>query len=258
MNYCMYINKSYLKFCKNAITHWNKISKINDILHVYATDLESIEELKNVFQQPNINLIYHNNKNVSQNFETYNTPLFKQLMVDKMICIKECLTNYGECLYFDADVVFFKNIEEDIDTSNDIVFAVDCPNHPYLWVCTGFFYLKNNKKVFNLIEKTIKKQIESNLVEQEAINDIMDISWRKITDKTIVSPGDIRNYNEDDIKLDVFPLNEVFCGWTITNLNNIYQDSLNKNLVKVVHANHTEGDSSKINMLKNMKAWIYE
>ena len=181
MNYCMYINKAYLQFCKNAITHWNKISKETDTLHVYATDLESINELGTHFKEKNINLIYRDNKFVSQDFQDYNTPLFKQLMVDKMLAIKHCLLNFGECLYFDADVVFFKNIEENIDKSNDIVFAVDCPNHPYLWVCTGFFFLKNNEKVFDLIDKTIKKQIEGNLVEQEAINDIMDISWRQIT-----------------------------------------------------------------------------
>ena len=143
------------------------------------------------------------------------------------------------------------------DNKKDIIFAVDCPKHPYLWVCTGFFYLKNNNKVINLIDKTIKKQLESNLVEQEAINDIMDISWRDITDKTEFSFGDIRNYKEDGIDLDIFPLDQVFCGWTLKHMPDIFQNSINKNIIKVLHANHTTGKENKINLLKSVGAWNY-
>ena len=43
-----------------------------------------------------------------------------------------------------------------------------------------------------------------------------------MTNYNSIASGDIRNYKTNDIILDVFPLNQVFCGWTIKNMNNVY------------------------------------
>jgi hypothetical protein len=186
-------------------------------------------------------------KNVSSEFESYNSKNYINLTQTKIEVIKNALEKYEFVHFIDCDVVcinepleeFYKDYEK-----YDIVFQYDCSPSDNLflgWTCTGNMSLRKSYGtdiMLKRIEQYQNSEAHKNKNDQECLYQFFkDLNWE----------NDIRKDN--DCKNFVYPIEKYTNGYMINN------DILDIKNTYFFHANHVVGSVEKIRLLKKINEW---
>jgi lipopolysaccharide biosynthesis glycosyltransferase len=150
---------------KNCIKSLEKIGLKNKVV-VYALDNNSYQCSKNE------NVVTKFKKSNLKKEASHGTKDFYEIMYQKLLVIEEQLKLNKVVIYSDTDIVFLKDISEDINkfinSNYDMLFQSD----KKIWdtkkisgVCAGFMFLKSNNKVINCIKYAQKLMKEIGIIE---------------------------------------------------------------------------------------------
>ena len=154
---------------------------------------------------------------------------FNELCRLKIICILSSLENYNEILWVDSDVVFFKNVLEDIKSyTHDMIFQDDI-----LALCAGFFAVRKTPTTISFLKRVVtiltnKTYAQTNWHDQTVINNLF--------------------IETDNIRIIKLPISEYPCG-------KAYFDNNNRVSALMVHNNYIVGTENKINRFKEYALW---
>tara|TARA_R100000315_G_C5232124_1_gene143179 strand:+ start:1484 stop:2230 length:747 start_codon:yes stop_codon:yes gene_type:complete len=243
VKYITFTTKGSSEICENFLLSTRNVGIEEDIV-VYCLDKESFEKIDSKYKCETILF----ELDVDSNFQEYGKDGFRRITESKIQIILNALQENESLVYTDCDVVFQKNptplvesadelISRDYDV--DIYFASDAP---FMNICTGFMYIKNNEKVHSLFKKyfELSKLYEQNdsrhMYDQEIINQILN-----------------ENILEERIMWSVYPTTFVKNGHQYWN-----EPEKRTGSEAVVHVNFTIGEENKINRLKEANLWYVQ
>jgi hypothetical protein len=253
MNFITITNSGYDFFCDSQIENFSLDFMGSHKLTIYCADENSFSRLSSRIFPINIEIKKIEGQNITGN-HSYLEGRFKELMKLKFpIILNRLKENKDDIWFVDNDVLFLKSpSQEDIDPNKDVIFQADMGEFEHMnsWVCTGCFYLKNNERTINFLEKIIEYQDSVDRGEQEALNDYCK-SW---PDNGPFSPdvvGSILDFKEAN--LGVLPFYLYQNGRLA-----FFYDQYNKHDCVMIHFNHEKDFSKKIENFKKTKNYYFK
>lgn len=178
----------------------------------------------------------------------FGTKDFFEITINKLDIIKDALEKYNQTVvYTDTDIVFLKDISEDVQQFNnsdfDIMIQNDVANFDESKknnYCTGFIFFKPNKMCIDILKES--KQNMNERWNSRGKNDLADQkSFNHILKK------------KPDLKIKCLSLKDYPNGSRyFKNLNTVYKNYT----PKIVHNNYIVGTSNKINRFKKHNLWF--
>jgi len=169
---------------------------------------------------------------------------FYNIMKQKIEIIKELLIKYNKIVvYTDTDIVFLKNIMEDINKfkisdkdlaiQNDVSdFNIHNKNH----LCAGFMFLKPNKLIFKTLDKILDLlnvgKADGGTSDQKVLNIVIQET------KPNIEILDLKDYPNGSRYFN--------------NIDLIYKDYK----PKIIHNNYIIGTQNKIDRFKKHNLWF--
>lgn len=193
-----------------------------------------------------LNVKVENKKTNLEKEANFGTKQFFKIVMHKFKIIRNHLLKYNIVIYSDSDIVFLKNITNDINdfkkSKYDIMIQDDSNNfNNSTNLCTGFIFFKSNKKNLNLINNIINnmkhsynklKNNNNGLADQKFFNKLL--KKHKINVKLL----DLKDYPNGARYFD--------------NYNLKYKNYK----PKIVHNNYIIGTKNKIERFKKYNLWF--
>jgi len=221
MKYLTFTNFGCTELCHNMITSLMEMGVPPGNILVATLDKESENTLADwgvkVLPYTHQPIKHYANWTFDANSE------FRQIVKHKWKIIQQVYETNKELVWVDTDIVFLKNIEEDIrQTDGDFLFQVD---HPGMYVCTGFMVFRDNPTCQKIIDHCAScDDCDDQLVIQDVIK----------------GPVDAR------------PLSR----FKYPNGHFIHQEKMtNTDRAYIVHNNYMIGAETKANKFKEMGLW---
>ncbi len=238
-------NYGYRDFALNLMINLSENLK-NHSIDFYCLDQKIYNFLKEKdFGNLKYNLILFE-KDVSNDFENYNTKEYVKIMHDKIDVIKDALAKYEFIHFLDCDVVCINEPPEDFYKSYqiyDVIFQFDMylkDNLFHTWACMGNACFRNTEGTRKLLENidTYKNSEDhSHKNDQECLKQYFD-------------DNNIEDIREDpDSKNYVYPLDKYVNGYLVD------RDLINWKDSYFFHANHCIGSEEKIRLLRKVNKW---
>ena len=229
-----------LKLCENFLLSTRNVGVEENVV-VYCMDKVSYDKIQSDYNCE----VRSFETDVTEEFHEYGKPQFRRVTESKIQIILNALQQEDSIIYTDCDVVFMENpidlvlaAEEMVsnDFDMDIYFASD---DPFMYICTGFMYIKNTENVHNLFKKYFELSQLHGVTQSEVMYD-QEIIHGILKD----------NLLEGNIFYAVYPTTFVKNGHQ-------YWNEAEKRTGKeaVVHVNFTIGEENKINRLKAANLW---
>ena len=205
INFITMTNSGYYTFADSQIENFKKPFLQKHNLYIHCIDIESYNYHKQKDLPDNIILTHIDAEIGGQH--SYLQGRFKEMMRLKFPIILNAIDSLQTAVWFiDNDVLFFKDPEEYVDLTKDILFQADCRVEvKYSWVCTGCFWINNTQKAKDLLNNIIQQSETVDRGEQQVLNDYCR-SWPHEYVDGYVTPqmwGGILEFKEAD--LDIFP-----------------------------------------------------
>ena len=244
-NIVMFLTGGLKYEAENCIQSLKNLN-IDKNLMVTALDDESYEHISNLGVQTDR---IHTNLKKEANFGTKD---FYEITYNKSSIINNNLKKYNKVVvYTDTDIVFLKNINDDIDkfikSDLDVMFQDDSSNFTNTKnYCTGFIMFKPNKICSEILEeaKRIMKNNMDNrekkgggLADQKAIQESIK-NLKKQNKKINISTLDLKDYTNGPRYFN--------------NLNTVYKDYT----PKIIHNNYIRGTIKKTERFKKHNLWF--
>jgi hypothetical protein len=237
----MFLTSGLNEEAENCINTLKK-QKLDNKLIVTALDDEAYSHINNLGVNTKLK---KTNLKKEANFGTKD---FFEITINKLEIIEESLKKY-KCtiLYTDTDIVFLKDISEDVqkfDNSNfDIIFQNDTPKfekNDKHNMCSGFFAIKYNEKGLNCVKYAIKL-MKDNLENRKWDNGGgADQKAMNIAIKT------------NNCNVDTFDLMDYPNGSRYFNYNHKFKNYT----PKIIHNNYIIGTKNKIERFKKFNLWF--
>jgi len=276
-----FCNDGYINFCKNWLKSVENVGLQTDVL-IFTLGNLSYDEMK----KTNVDVIkcedlFQNLDHLAEEFIEFETEKWCDITFLKLKVQKYVLEMGFDVLFSDSDVVFLKNDLLEVIKKNtkdfDGSFQME-RNARSDCICTGFFYIKSNKKTINLLDIEKTKNICQYKNDQNLINTRIYIASNNSKTKRLATL--YRNFIEGrgrhkfqhnarphDIN---FYLNQY--GWSVKDSvgfdwsrldMNIFpwgpkwktMNQLDKSKVKMVHYNGITGNKNKMNTMKQYNHW---
>lgn len=238
MKYITFTTSGSLKLCENFLLSTRNVG-IEDSVTVYCLDTKSFDVISDYNCEVKLFDV-----SVSDDFHEYGRHEFRRITEAKIQIILNALAENESLIYTDCDVVFvddptehINEIEENTRESHpvDIFFASD---DPFMKICTGFMYIKNNSAVHSLFNK----YFELNSMYSEQKNEHM-------FDQEIIYEILRTHLLEDTITWGAYPTS------FIKNGHLYWSESERTGNESVIHCNFTIGEQNKINKFKEANLW---
>ena len=161
-------SKGYVNFTRNLIKSLESC-KFPLVLKCYCYDNMSYEVLQNL----PVELVNLNNDNIE--LQNYKEDIYCKLNLLKMKLIHDELLKNDYVLFTDGDIVFLKEgiieyVRDNIDDADMIAqFGMVNKKLKIDTLCTGFMFIKSNKKMLDLFDVN-KINFHENWIDQKYIN----------------------------------------------------------------------------------------
>ena len=248
INFITMTNSGYYTFADSQIENFRKPFLQKHNLYIHCVDIESYNYHKQKDLPDNIILTHIDAEIGGQH--SYLQGRFKEMMMLKFPIILNAIDSLQTAVWFiDNDVLFFKDPEEYVDLTKDILFQADMGDYPsrFGWVCTGCFWINDTNNSKQLLKELIHQQGLFDRGEQEILNDYCK-SWPANANVSEEVKGSITDYV--GASLDILPYYLFQNGYLA-----FKHSEYNKHDCVMIHFNHETDYQIKINNLTKVRAY---
>lgn len=240
----LFFTENLCEEAKNCIKSLEKIGLKNKVV-VYALDNNSYQCSKNenvITKFKNLNL---------KKEASHGTKDFYEITFQKLLVIEEELSNNKIVIYSDTDIVYLKDIRDDIDkfinSNYDIMFQSDTKTWENIEkknLCTGFMFFKSNNRVMNCI-KYAQKLMKDNWNNRE---------WDKGSGGADQKAMNIA-IKKNKLNIGLLDSKDYVNGFRyFNNTNTVYKDYK----PKIIHNNWIKGLDNKVKRFKKHNLWFID
>jgi hypothetical protein len=225
MKYLTYTNSGCIDLCRNMVTSLKQVGVDAKNISIHCFDKISMKSLADLDCQ------LYTWKELSDDLTDYQewsfdpSSSFSKIVSWKWKIIKNFYNNNKEFIFTDTDIVYKKNVENDLKSyGKNICIQCDTPGSLY---CTGFMYFKESPEATTIINSCANNHMDDQIIFNRNVNEL------GLRDKICLLPQ------------DKYPNGHVF-----------YKTEIDKSNIAIIHNNHMLGKENKINMFKKYGNWF--
>ena len=224
MKYFTYTNIGCIDLCRNMIASLQNQGVKTEDIYVHCMDRKSLDIMLAEGNQAYIWREMPEDLHEYQEWSFDPASSFSKIVSWKWKMIRHFYQQHKEFLFVDSDIVFKKNVEEDLRSyGKNICIQCDIPGSKY---CTGFMYFKESPETAAIINACANNHMDDQLVFNKFVNDLNIESKIQLLD------------------IHKYPNGHVF-----------YKTTINKNAVYMIHNNHMIGKQNKIDSFVKYENW---
>lgn len=225
MKYFTYTNSGCIKLCLNMISSLEKQGVKTEDIHVHCMDKNSLHIMKSAGKNAYMWRELPEDLHEYQEWSFDPSSSFSKIVSWKWKIIRNFYSNNPEFVFVDSDIVFKKNIEEDLRSyGKNICIQCDTPGSKY---CTGFMYFKQSPEATAIINACANNHMDDQIVFNRFVNELNIESKIQLLDQA------------------KYPNGHVY-----------YKTNIDKTLAYIIHNNHMIGKQTKIDAFVKEGNWL--